>query len=124
MPTVTLAASPTANAMVDAWADLLDNGYLRIYNSGATLLAELRFNATAFGGGSGGVATANAFTADSSANATGTADNFKAYQSDGTTLVFEGGVSTSGAALNLDSVSIVAGGNVQVNSMTLTQPLS
>ena len=71
------------NAACNAVVDLLDTGYVRIYTGSApanpqtaasgTLLAELRFNATAFGNATTGAATANAFTADSSANADGTA---------------------------------------------------
>ena len=120
-----------ANAEADAVVDLLDDGYLRIYDgtqpanadtsvSTQVLLAELRFNATAFGAASAGVATANAFTQDSSANATGTATWFRALKSDGTTTMFDGSVGTSGANLNLNSVSIVSGVAVQVTAFTFT----
>jgi hypothetical protein len=120
-----------ANAEADAVAGLLDDGYLRIYDGtqptnadtavGAqVLLAELRFNATAFGAAAAGVATANAFTQDASANATGTATWFRALQSDGTTVMFDGSVGTSGANLNLNSVSIVAGVAVNVTGFTFT----
>ena len=84
-----MATNPKrSNAAVSAAADavcpLLNNGYLRIYDgtqpatantavSTQTLLAELRWNATAFGAASNGVATANAITSDTSADATGTA---------------------------------------------------
>lgn len=126
-----------ANAAVDAMAALLNNGYLRIYSgtqpataataiSGNTLLAELRFNATAFGAGSNGVATAGDFTADASANATGTATWFRALDSGGvdvTDNVFDGTCGTSAADLILNSVSIVAGANVDVTSLTLTESL-
>jgi len=121
-----------ASAAADAVVDLLNSGYLRIYDgsqpatadtavSGQTLLAELRFNATAFGAASSGVATAGDFTADSSANATGTAAWFRALQSDGSTVIFDGTVGTSGADLNLNSVSIQSGANVDVTAMTYTQ---
>lgn len=121
------------NAMLDAFTALLNNGYLRIYSgtkptdgdtalSGNTLLAELRFGATAFGAAAAGVATANAITADSSADATGTATFFRAFKSDGTTAVFDGTVGTSGADCNLNSVAISAGAAVSVTSMTLTEP--
>lgn len=133
-----MAADPritnaVASAMCDALVDQLDNGYLRIYDGtiptnadtavGAqTLLAELRFNATAFGAASNGVATANAFTADSSANATGTAAWFRALASNGSTVIFDGTVGTSGDDLNLNTVSIVSGAAVSVSSMTVTMP--
>ena len=112
-----------------------NSGSLRIYSgtppangdaalSGNTLLANLAFGATVFGAASNGVATANAITADSSADATGTASFFRALESDGTTVVFQGTVGTSGAELNLSSLSIVAAGNVSVSSLTYTQAKS
>lgn len=125
-------SNAAANAAADAVAALLNNGYLRIYSgtqpadadtalSGNTLLAELRFNATAFGAASAAVATANAITSDTSADATGTATFFRALKSDGTTVVFDGSVGTSGADLNLNSVAIQSGAAVSVSSFTYTQ---
>jgi hypothetical protein len=125
-------ANAAANAAADAVARQLDNGFLRIY-SGAqptnadtaigaqTLLAELRFNATSAPAASAGVLTFNAFTADSSADATGTAAWFRALKSDGTSAVFDGSVSTSGADLNLATTSIVSGANVGVTAFSYTQ---
>jgi hypothetical protein len=86
-----------------------------------TLLAELRWNATAFGAASSGVATANAITADTSADNTGTATWFRALKSDGTTVVFDGSVGTSGADLNLNSTAISAGATVSVTAFTYTE---
>lgn len=124
-------SSTAVNAEADALSDLLDNGYLRIYDgsqpanantaiSTQVLLAELRFNATAAPAASGGVLTMNAITQDSSANNTGTATWFRALKSDGSTVVFDGSVSTSGADLNLGSTSITSGASVAVTSMTFT----
>jgi hypothetical protein len=124
-----------ANAMMDALGDQADSGYLRIYDGtqaatadtavGAqVLLAELRLNAAAFGASSAGVITAGAITADSSANATGTAAWFRILKSDGTTVLYDGTVGTSGCDLNLNSVSITSGGTVSVTSLTLTHPLT
>jgi hypothetical protein len=120
-----------ASAEADAVCDLLDNGYLRIYDGtqaatadtaiGAqVLLAELRWNATAFPAASNGVATANAITQDSSANATGTAAWFRALKSDGTTVVFDGTVGTGTHDLVLNTVSIVAAAAVAVSAFTYT----
>jgi hypothetical protein len=120
-----------ASAEADAVCDLLDNGYLRIYSGsqpttadtaiGAqVLLAELRWNATAFPAASSGVATANAITADASANATGTAAWFRALKSDGTTVVFDGTVGTGTNDLVLNTVSIVAAASVSVSAFTYT----
>ena len=119
-----------ANAAADAVVDQADGGALRIYDGtqatnadtavGAqTLLAELTLGTPAFGAAAAGVATANSITADSSANATGTASWFRVVTSGGAAL-WDGSVGTSGADLNLDSVSIVSGGNVSVTSFTFT----
>lgn len=120
-----------SNAAVSAEADavcpLLNNGYLRIYDStqavnantavGAqVLLAELRFGATAFGAASNGVVAANALTKDSAANATGTATWFRALKSDGTTVICDGSVGTSGCDLNLNSVAIQINAEVDVTA--------
>jgi|SRR6185436_3216922 len=122
----------SASAAADAVCVLANTGYIRIYDGaqptnadtavGAqVLLAELRFNATAFGAASNGVATANAITADSSANASGTASWFRALKSDGTTVLFDGSVGTSGCNINLNSVAISSGAAVSLSSMTYTQ---
>lgn len=126
-------ATATRNAAADASAALLNTGYIRIYSgtrpanpqtalSGNTLLAELRFGATAFSAASNGVATANAITQDSSADASGTATFARILKSDGTSVWGDCDVGTSGSDINLNSVSIVAGGTVSITSMTLTQP--
>jgi len=127
-----LKISTTAvNAQADALSDLLDNGYLRIYdgtqpanaNTAITtqvLLAELRFNATASPAASGGVLTMNSITQDSSANNTGTATWFRALKSDGSTVVFDGSVGAASCDLNLGSTSITSGASVAVTSMTYT----
>lgn len=121
-----------ANQLVDAMTALLNTGYLRIYDGAQAatadtalgaqvLLAELRYGAAAFAAGVAGVATANAITADASANATGTATWFRALKSDGVTVVFDGSVGTATSDLNLNTVSIVTGASVSVTSQTLTE---
>lgn len=124
-----------ANAALDAAiGTIADLGKLRIYDgtqpaagggalSGNNLLAELTLNADAFPAASGGVLTANAITSDSSADATGTATWFRIVKSDGTTVLCDGSVGTSGCDLNLNSTSIVATGAVAVSSLTITLPL-
>lgn len=121
------------NTMLDALNAILNSGVLRIYSgtepatpetalSGNTLLAELTIGATALAAASAGAATFNAITADSSADATGTATFFRIFSSDGTTVRFQGTVGTSGADLNLNSTSITSGGTVSVTSLSLTLP--
>lgn len=125
-------ANASASAAADAVVDLLDAGLLRIYDGtqatnadtavGAqVLLAELTFGTPAFGAASNGVATANAITSDSSANATGTASWFRAVRSNGTTVVFDGSVGTATSDLVLNSVAIQAGAAVSISSLTYTQ---
>ncbi len=124
-------ANAAVNAEANALAALANNGYLRIYDStqaatadtavGAqVLIAELRFNATAFGAAALGVIAANAFTQDASANNGGTATWFRALQSDGTTPIFDGSVGTASADLILTAVVIGAGAAVSVTGMTYT----
>src|SRR3990167_9887169 len=124
-----------ANSAADAVCALANSGLLRIYDGtqaatsdtavGAqVMLAELTLNATAFGAAVNGVATANAITADSSANATGTATWFRVLDSGGLDVVdnlWDGEVGTAGADLNLNSVAISAGASVSVASFTYTQ---
>lgn len=109
----------------------LDNGYLRIYDGAQAanadtalgaqvLLAELRWNATAFAGAVNGAATANAITGGTGLAAS-TATWFRALKSDGTTVVFDGSVGTSGANINLNAVVIAIGATVSVTSFSYTQ---
>ena len=127
----TQMSDDAVNAQADALARKLDNGYLRIYDgtqpatadtavSTQTLLAELRFNATSAPSASGGVLTMNAITADSSANASGTASWFRCLKSDGTTVVMDGNVGTTGSTSNLElaTTTITAGVQVSVSSFT------
>lgn len=135
MADTTKISNAAASAEADAFSDLLDNGYVRIYDStggtgqpatvdtaigGQVLLAELRFANPASGAAVNGVVTFSALTADSSANADGTATWFRAFKSDGSTAVWDGSVSTSGATMNLNTTSIVAGAEVSVTSATYT----
>lgn len=117
---------------ITAIIDLGGAGRLRIYDGsrptnadtsigGQTLLAELTFSVTSFPAASGtpGAMTANAITPDSSADSAGTASWFRIVD-DGSVVVMDGDVSTSGADLNLNSVAISAGIQVSVSSMVLT----
>lgn len=117
-------------------ADLIDdaaNGgagaaLIRIYDgsrpatggTATTLLAELTASDPMFGAASSGAITASAITADSSANATGTATWFRVVDSEGT-FVMDGSVGTSGSDLNLNSTSISTGQNVSITSFVITE---
>jgi hypothetical protein len=127
-----------ANAACDAVVDLLNSGLIRIYSgtrpvnantaiAGNTLGAQLTFNATAFGAASAGVATANAISDDTSADATITATWFRVLDSGGvdvTDNIFDGNVDTSGGDLDLNTTAIQAGATVSITAMTYTQPLT
>lgn len=119
----------TRNAMLDSITTRAGaSALLRIYDgtqpatggTATTLLAELTCNATFAPAASSGVLTLNAITSDTSANATGTATWFRIVQSGGSTHVLDGTVGTSGADLNLNTVSIVSGATVAVSSFTIT----
>jgi hypothetical protein len=125
-------SNEAVNAAVAAFGALLNNGILRIYNGAqpatadtaigaVTLLAELTFNATAFGAPSAGVATANAIASDTNANNTGTAAWFRAWKSDGTSPVYDGTVGTSSADAIINTVAINAGATVSCSGLTLTE---
>lgn len=133
----TTLSNAARSAMCDALVDLIDvggAGTIKIYTgtqpagpgtaiSGQTLLGTLTCSATAFGSASNGVATAAAITSDTSADATGTAAWFRVLNGSGTAIM-DGTVGTSGADMNLSSVSIVAGGTISVTSWTVTMPAS
>jgi hypothetical protein len=121
-----------ANVAADAMAVLLNTGYLRIYSgsqpanadavlAGNTLLAELRFSATAFGAAALGIATANAITADTTADASGTATFARLFKSDGTTVVMDCSVGTAAADIILNSVAISSGAQVAVTAFQVQQ---
>lgn len=121
--------------MADALVDLIDAGTppgtLVIRTGSAptnttdadsgTLLATLTFSTTAFGAASSGVATANAITSDTNVDASGTAAHFRIKNAAGT-VITQGTVGTSGADINFDSVTFVAGGTAAISSLTITQP--
>lgn len=120
------------NSRADDIATAIGNaGVLRIYDgtrpanvgtavSTQVLLAELTCGTPFAGAASGGVLTANSITQDTSANNSGTATWFRLFTSGGTAVV-DGDVGTSGADLNLNTVSIVASGPVSVTSAVFTE---
>ena len=128
----TAARNAAANGVVDLIDAGSGAGTLLIYDgtrpanantavSTQTLLATLTFSDPAFGNAATGVATASSITGDSSADATGTASWARALDSDAN-VVADFSVGTSGADINLNSVSLVAGGTVDITSFTITMP--
>lgn len=123
------------SAACDAVVDLIDGGSgagtIEIRTGPAptnttdadsgTLLATLTFSDPAFGAASSGVATASAITSDTSVDASGTAAHFRIKDSTGT-VIAQGTVGTSGADINFNTVTFVAGGVAAITSMTVTMP--
>lgn len=131
-------ATGSRSAAADAVVDRLDAGSgpatLKIYSGSqpatpatsptGTLLATVTLNDPAFGSASSGVATLSVSPA---VTGTGVADNtagwFRAADSDGN-AVFDGACGTSGAELNLATLTISTGVTVSVTSGSYTQPMS
>ncbi|NUW45557.1 hypothetical protein [Nonomuraea rhodomycinica] len=128
---------PTAarNAAIDAVVDLLDAGAgaatieVRTGSQPATandaatgtVLATFTLADPAFGSASSGVATLASTPRSTTGVAAGTAGWFRAKDSNGNT-VFDGAVGTSGAELNLNTLTISVGVNVEITSGTMTMP--
>lgn len=114
------------NAACNGIVDLIDAGAgagtLQFETSGDVEVATLTFSDPAFGSASTGVATASAITSDTSATG-GTVAQASAYDSDAA-KVFEVTVGTSGAEINISSLSVGAGATVSVSSLTVTVPAS
>ncbi len=88
-----------------------------------TLLGTLTLSDPAFGSAVNGVATAGTITGDSSADATGTAGWFRAFDSNGVAII-DGSITATGGGgdMTLDVVSVIAGGTINITSWTVTQP--
>jgi hypothetical protein len=124
------AQADAVTARVDAGAAA---GRLRIYTgskpatpetaASGTLLADIALNDPAFGSAASGVATLDVTPepTDASANATGTAGYARFTDSDGNGAL-DCSVGTSGAEVNLNTLSVVSGVAVTVTSCTYTVP--
>ena len=129
------ARSAACNGIVDLLDAGSGAGYVQIRtgsppatpatSDSGTLLGTVPFSDPAFGNASTGVATANDFTPDSSADASGDAGHFRAKDSDGN-VIFQGtaGESADSPDMVFDDKSIVAGGVIDITSMTVTVPAS
>lgn len=131
MKIAALIASAACNAIVDAIDQGASAGSL-VFRTGSapanttdadsgTLLATCPFSDPAFGNASSGVATANAITSDTNVDATNTVGYWRIKDSDGT-VISQGSVGTSGADINFNTLSWVAGGTVAISSLTVTVP--
>lgn len=127
-------ATTLRNARLQKIIDAIDagaaGGKLKIYNgsrpatggAATTLLGTLTFSTTSAPAPSGGVLTFDTITADSSADATGTATWARITDSDDNFVMdLSVGATGSGADIELSTTSIVAGGVISVTSATITE---
>lgn len=133
-------STAAAKAAVDALTALVDGGsgpgtiQVRTGSQPATvataatgtLLATLTCSDPAFGAAtnaSPAVATANAISSDTSADASGTAGWFRIYDSAGT-AVLDGSCSATGGGgdMQFDNAVFVAGGVVALSALTVSHP--
>lgn len=128
---------PTAvrNSACDAIVDALDAGLaaatieVRTGSQPATadtaatgtVLATFTLADPAFGTAAAGVATLLSVPRSTTGSAAGTAGWFRAKDSNGAT-VFDGSVGTSGADMNLNTLTISVGVAVDLTSGTVTMP--
>ena len=121
MAVIYAAAVRTArmNAVLTAIDQDVGAGKLQILTSADVLLAELPLSDPA-GSVSGDVLTFAAITTDTSANNSGTASKAQITDNSGDAIITGLTVGTSGANINLSSVSITAGQQVAITSATLT----
>lgn len=132
-------SNAAAQAMMTALGTAMDAGtaaVIEIYSGtvpanadasvSGTMLARLTCSATAFTGvtdtGSAARATFAAITADSSADATGTATHFRIKTQAGGSVIFQGTVGTSDADLIMSTTSITSGSTVSITSATIDLP--
>lgn len=119
------------NARADAKTAQVGNaGLLRIYTGAApadcvtaatgTKLSEHTTGSPFAPAASAGVLSPT-LPANVNALASGTAGYWRVYKADGTTCVVQGSVGTSGADLNLNTLTLASGGPVQVNSWAWTE---
>lgn len=119
---------------MNGFGALLNSGFMEFWTGTqpaidvaltGTKIAKLTFGASAFASatasGSGGSMSANAITSATALN-TNTAGYFSLMESNDTTVVATGSVGTSGADINMSSLSISSGANVSCSSFVVTMP--
>jgi hypothetical protein len=90
---------------------------------GSVLLSSVNFANTAFGSASAGVATANSLPISGAISNTGTCSWFRSVDGGGTVLG-DGTVTATGGGGDIvfNSTSFIAGGSVQINTLTMSVP--
>lgn len=123
----------TVEASVNAVTALLNSGYVAVYSGtqpslngslSGTQLATATFGDPAFADATASdgtvTATANSITSGTIAS-TGTAGYHALLKSDGATVVATGSVGTSGADLNLSTLSFVESATFSVSSYEISE---
>ena len=124
----TQVSNAAAAAEANAFAALLNSGFIDIYDGAQPATADtaittqvkgvrLTFGATAFAASTNGTLTANAITSGT-ASASITAAWFRCLKADGTTVVMDGTVGTATSNLILPTVTISSGVTVSCSSFT------
>lgn len=117
------------NAQLDAITTAAGaNATIKIYagtrpatgGTATTLLGTLTCGSTFAPAAALGVLTLNAITGDTSADATGTAAWFRLATSGGT-FVMDGNVAASASDLNVNTISFVAGADIEITSFVITR---
>ena len=129
-------STDAASVKANAWGALMNGGFINIYQGtkpatansslgAAVLLGTLTMGNPAFGAAVNGLITANAITKDSDADATGTAQFYRLFKSDGTTPEGDGecGVTGSGSDLEMPTTSIVQHGEITCTGFTHQESL-
>lgn len=112
------AACAAACALLDAGASA---GYVEIC-AGVTVLGTVTLDDPAMGAPTNGVASANNLPKENNAGASGTADNFKAYDSNGV-LRWSGSAGDVGTEdCVLDDATVVSGQLIRIIAFTMNWP--
>ena len=118
------------NAMLNAIAALMNGGSIKFYDgsqpvnantavSSQNLLATLTFSATAFASASGGSASANAITS-ATIGTTGTCTWARIVESDGTTVVTDCDVGTSGKDITVPTTAFQQNVTLSCSALTIS----
>lgn len=116
------------NGLADYTVDAIDTGgagsliIVTDLDGADTEVATLAFTATAFGAATGGVATANAITDDSSATGNASAVDGFIIKNGATTEIVRGTVTATsgGGDIELSSTTIANGDTVSISALTYT----
>lgn len=132
MTTTVSVSTATRNSQADALARHLDGGFIKIYSgtvpatadtalSGNTMLASLPLQPTSAPAASSGTLTFDITgVTDSSIDNSGIASFYRTFKSDGTTVVTQGLVGTSGYSMTLSDINLIGSGTVTVTNFTHT----